>query len=87
MKVKDIMTPHAKTIWLTENLADAARVMWGYGDVVKLIRRSVNIPYQRQRVRLFQRNASAKSNRNSFSDELEWKDGGSSCWNDEMIAI
>ena len=28
MKVKDVMTPHAKTIWLTESLADAARVMW-----------------------------------------------------------
>jgi CBS domain-containing protein len=28
MKVKDVMTPHAKTIWLTESLADAARIMW-----------------------------------------------------------
>lgn len=28
MKVKDVMTPHAKTIWLTESLADAARTMW-----------------------------------------------------------
>lgn len=28
MKVKDVMTPHAKTIWLTESLADAARMMW-----------------------------------------------------------
>lgn len=28
MKVKDVMTPHAKTIWLTESLADAARLMW-----------------------------------------------------------
>ena len=28
MKVKDIMTPHAQTIWLTESLADAARMMW-----------------------------------------------------------
>ncbi|HEX5884135.1 MAG TPA: CBS domain-containing protein [Pyrinomonadaceae bacterium] len=28
MKVKDVMTPHAKPIWLTESLADAARMMW-----------------------------------------------------------
>ena len=28
MKVKDVMTPHAKTIWLTESLADAAQMMW-----------------------------------------------------------
>jgi CBS domain-containing protein len=28
MKVKDVMTPHAKTIWLTESLEDAARMMW-----------------------------------------------------------
>lgn len=28
MKVKDVMTPNAKTIWLTESLADAARMMW-----------------------------------------------------------
>jgi CBS domain-containing protein len=28
MKVKDVMTPQAKTIWLTESLADAARMMW-----------------------------------------------------------
>ncbi len=28
MKVKDVMTPNAKTIWLTESLADAAKVMW-----------------------------------------------------------
>lgn len=28
MKVKDVMTPNAKTIWLTESLADAARTMW-----------------------------------------------------------
>lgn len=28
MKVKDVMTPHAKTIWLTESLADAAKMMW-----------------------------------------------------------
>jgi len=28
MKVNDVMTPHAKTIWLTESLADAARLMW-----------------------------------------------------------
>ena len=28
MKVKDIMTPNAKAIWLTESLADAAQMMW-----------------------------------------------------------
>lgn len=28
MKVKDIMTPNAKAIWLTESLADAAQIMW-----------------------------------------------------------
>jgi CBS domain-containing protein len=28
MKVKDVMTPDAKAIWLTESLADAARLMW-----------------------------------------------------------
>ena len=28
MKVKDIMTPSAKAIWLTESLADAAQIMW-----------------------------------------------------------
>lgn len=28
MKVKEIMTPEAKAIWLTESLADAARLMW-----------------------------------------------------------
>ena len=28
MKVKDVMTPHAKSIWLTESLADAAQIMW-----------------------------------------------------------
>ncbi len=28
MKVKDVMTPHAKAIWLTESLADAAQLMW-----------------------------------------------------------
>jgi len=28
MKVKDVMTPHAQTIWLTESVADAARLMW-----------------------------------------------------------
>jgi len=28
MKVKDVMTAEAKTIWLTESLADAARIMW-----------------------------------------------------------
>ena len=28
MKVKEIMTPEAKAIWLTESLADAAKLMW-----------------------------------------------------------
>lgn len=28
MKVKDLMTPEPKAIWLTESLADAARLMW-----------------------------------------------------------
>jgi CBS domain-containing protein len=28
MKVKEIMTPQAKAIWLTESLADAAQMMW-----------------------------------------------------------
>ena len=28
MKVKDVMTTNAKTIWLTESLADAAQMMW-----------------------------------------------------------
>ena len=28
MKVKDVMTPNAKAIWLTESLADAAKEMW-----------------------------------------------------------
>jgi CBS domain-containing protein len=28
MKVKEVMTPNAKAIWLTESLADAAQLMW-----------------------------------------------------------
>ena len=28
MKVKDVMTPNVEAIWLTESLADAARLMW-----------------------------------------------------------
>lgn len=28
MKVKEVMTPDAKTIWITESLADAAKTMW-----------------------------------------------------------
>lgn len=28
MKVKELMTPNAKAIWLTESLADAAELMW-----------------------------------------------------------
>ena len=28
MKVKDVMTPNAKAIWLTESLSDAAEMMW-----------------------------------------------------------
>lgn len=28
MKVKEVMTPNATGIWLTESLADAAKLMW-----------------------------------------------------------
>ena len=28
MKVKDVMNPDAKSIWITESLADAAKLMW-----------------------------------------------------------
>ena len=28
MKVKEVMTPNPKAIWLTESLADAAKLMW-----------------------------------------------------------
>jgi CBS domain-containing protein len=28
MKVKEVMTPEAKAIWITESLADAAKEMW-----------------------------------------------------------
>ena len=28
MKVKEVMTPDAKSIWITESLADAAKEMW-----------------------------------------------------------
>lgn len=28
MKVKEVMTPNAEAIWLTESLADAAELMW-----------------------------------------------------------
>src|SRR5690349_21146707 len=28
MKVNEVMTPNAKAIWLTESLADAAKLMW-----------------------------------------------------------
>jgi CBS-domain-containing membrane protein len=28
MKVKDVMNPDAKAIWITESLADAAKLMW-----------------------------------------------------------
>jgi CBS domain-containing protein len=28
MKVKDVMTPDAKAIWITESLAEAAKTMW-----------------------------------------------------------
>lgn len=28
MKVKEVMTPNAQAIWLTESLADAAKLMW-----------------------------------------------------------
>lgn len=28
MKVKEVMTPNVKAIWITESLADAAKLMW-----------------------------------------------------------
>src|ERR1041384_6912043 len=28
MKVREVMTPNPKAIWLTESLADAAKLMW-----------------------------------------------------------
>ena len=28
MKIKEVMTPDAKAIWITESLADAAKTMW-----------------------------------------------------------
>lgn len=28
MKVKDVMTPNVKAVWITESLADAAKEMW-----------------------------------------------------------
>jgi CBS domain-containing protein len=28
MKIKEVMTPNAKAIWLTESLSDAAQLMW-----------------------------------------------------------
>jgi CBS domain-containing protein len=28
MKVRELMTPHVQAIWLTESLADAAKLMW-----------------------------------------------------------
>gem|GEM_PF-4394599 len=28
-EVKEVMTPNAKAIWITESLADAAKEMWG----------------------------------------------------------
>jgi CBS domain-containing protein len=30
MKIKEVMTPNAKSIWLTESLTDAAQLMWDY---------------------------------------------------------
>ena len=42
MKVKDVMTPHAQTIWLTESLADAARMMWENDCGVRVGRRTVD---------------------------------------------
>lgn len=30
MKVNEVMTPNAHAIWLTESLADAAKLMWEY---------------------------------------------------------
>ena len=47
MKVKDVMTPDAKAIWIKESLADAAREMWendcGALPIVKDDRKVVGI--------------------------------------------
>src|SRR5262245_676406 len=47
MKVKDVMTPDAKAIWLTESLADAAREMWendcGVLPVIKDSRKVIGV--------------------------------------------
>jgi CBS domain-containing protein len=47
MKVKEIMTPDPKAIWLTESLADAARLMWendcGILPVIKDARKVVGL--------------------------------------------
>jgi CBS domain-containing protein len=47
MKVKDVMTPNAKAIWLTESLADAAKLMWendcGVLPIIKDGRRVVGL--------------------------------------------
>jgi CBS-domain-containing membrane protein len=47
MKVKDVMTPDAKAIWITESLADAAKKMWendcGILPIIKDCRKVVGI--------------------------------------------
>ena len=47
MKVNEIMTPNAKAIWLTESLADAAKLMWendcGVLPVIKDARKVIGV--------------------------------------------
>ena len=47
MKIKEVMTPNAKAIWLTESLSDAAQLMWdndcGILPVIKDGRRVVGL--------------------------------------------
>ncbi len=47
MKVKEVMTPDAKAIWITESLADAAKSMWendcGIMPIIKDGRKVVGI--------------------------------------------
>lgn len=47
MKVKDVMTPNPKAIWLTESLADAAKEMWehdcGVLPIIKDGRKAVGV--------------------------------------------
>ena len=47
MKVKEIMTPNVKAIWLTESLAEAAKLMWeqdcGVLPVIKDSRKVIGV--------------------------------------------